>query len=79
VAETRVDDDLFLVEPASGEAFYLDSTGAALWRLLIEPQTLADIEAVFSAAFPDAPRERLAEDLRAILAEMVARGLAESV
>jgi sensor domain CHASE-containing protein len=77
VSETRVDDDLFLVEPASDEVFYLDTNGAALWRLLAEPKSMSEIERVFASAFPDVPAERLRHDLHSILAEMTRRRLVE--
>ena len=75
VGETRIENDVFLVEPGTDEVFYLDATGAALWRLLSEPRTPDEIEAVFAAAFPDVPRDRLGRDLAALLADLAARNL----
>jgi Coenzyme PQQ synthesis protein D (PqqD) len=75
VGETRIENDVFLVEPGSDDVFYLDATGAALWRLLSEPQTQDEIEAVFAAAFPDVPRDRLERDLAALLADLTGRKL----
>jgi hypothetical protein len=75
VGETRVESDVFLVAPGSDEVFYLDAVGAALWRLLAEPRGMAEIEDVFAAAFPDIAADRLARDLAAVLADMVARRL----
>jgi hypothetical protein len=79
VGETRIESDVFLVEPGTDEVFFLDATGAALWQLLSEPQTLFEIEAVFAAAFPDVPRDRLEGDLAALLAALAARKLVVAV
>jgi hypothetical protein len=76
---TVIDSDLFLVEPASEEVFYLDSLGHGLWRLLAEPQELEDILVVFRAAFPDTPVQRLRTDLLAALDNLMARGLVAAV
>jgi len=70
IAETAVDDELFLVHPGTQEIVHLDPPAAALWRLLAEPAGWAEIEAVFAAAFPDVPAERLAADLAAALATL---------
>ena len=42
VSETPVDDDLFLVSPATHEIVHLDRLAAALWRLLAQPQSRAE-------------------------------------
>ncbi len=52
VGETRIEGDVFLVQPGTDEVFFLDATGAALWQLLSVPQTLGEVETVFAAAFP---------------------------
>lgn len=75
VSETRVDDDLFLVEPESQEVFYLDPVASGLWRALAEPRTEEDIVALFAAAFPDTARADIARDIAMALAEMERRGL----
>jgi hypothetical protein len=75
VTETAVDDEIFLVEPASQEVFYLDPVTAALWRCLDEPQSEAEIAALFAAAFPDHDPAEIADDIAAALAEMTTRSL----
>jgi hypothetical protein len=76
VSETAVDDELFLVAPQTQEIVHLDALAAAVWRQLAEPATAADIAALFAAAFPDMPAERLRADIEAALAVLLAEGLA---
>jgi hypothetical protein len=53
VTETDIDDEIFLVEPASEEVFYMDTVSAGLWRLLAEPSSFEEIAAVYGAASSD--------------------------
>ena len=77
ITETAVDDELFLVDPDSQEILHLDPIAGGLWRLLRAPATLAEIEAVFREAFPDAPGAPLARDLAAALDTLLAAGFIE--
>lgn len=36
IAATEIDAETFLVEPDSGEAYYLDEVSSALWRFLTQ-------------------------------------------
>lgn len=75
VSENPMDDDLFLVAPVSGEIVHLDRMGAAIWHLLAEPQEMAEIQAVFAAAFPDSDADTLQGDLEQALETLKAVGL----
>ncbi len=75
VAETAIDDDLFLVEPATQEIVHLDLMAVAVWRLLEAPRTVAEIEAAFAEAFPDVPGERIAGDIDTALRRLLEQGL----
>jgi len=79
VTATAVDDEIFLVEPASQEVFYLDPVTAALWRCLDEPQGEAEIAALFGVAFPDTDPDAIGRDIAEALADMVARELVVTV
>ncbi len=79
VSETEVGDELFLVDPASGELFHLDRGARGLWTLLAEPSRFEAILATFRDAFPDAPADRIEFDLRRTLAELMGRGLVLTV
>ncbi len=75
VTETRLDSDVFLVEPHSDEVFYLDTVSSGLWRLLAEATTLAELQAAYREAFPEADSAAIDADVSAAFADMKARGL----
>lgn len=77
VVESEMEGDLFLVRPADGEIYHLDRMAAAVWSLLAEAQTRAEVLAIFREAFPDVGAERIAADLDAALGEMLTDGLLE--
>jgi len=79
VTETEIDGQLFLVEPGTQEVFYLDANGAALWRLLAEPQRLDDAAAVYGAAFPDTGMATVRRDLDRALKDLLDRGLIQAL
>lgn len=75
VSATEIDAETFLVEPDEGEVFYLDEVSSALWRLLADAQSEDDIVAIFVAAFPDTGADKVSNDIRAALDDMIARSL----
>lgn len=77
ISENRMGDDLFLVDPVSGEIHHLDMTATALWTLLAEPADMDGIIAIFGAAFPDQSAARLRADLEPALSAMIDGGLVE--
>ena len=79
VSETELDGEFFLVEPDSEEVFHLDTMGAGLWRLIAAPQSLEDSIVVYQAAFPDADRQTVENDLRTALQTLLDRGLVVAV
>ena len=75
VAATEIDAETFLVEPETGEVFYLDEVSSALWRFLAEPRSNAEIVVAFAEAFPDTGSDRIAADIQSALTDMKARDL----
>ena len=75
MTQTTLDDDVFLVEPASGEVFYLNAVTSGLWNLFAEPSTRADALDTYRAAFPDAPDDDVSKDVSAAIDDMRARDL----
>lgn len=55
VNATEIDAEIFLVDPAGNEVFYLDEVSSALWRLIEQPRRRSEIVETFAAAFPDIP------------------------
>jgi hypothetical protein len=75
IAETPVEDDIFLVVPETEAIFHLNAVGTALWRLLAEPRSRDDLVSLLSAAFPDAPSTAIASDVDAFLTNLNLGGL----
>ncbi len=75
IRATDVEGEFFLVEPESGQIFYLDRIASGLWRLLDEPQEEGEILATFREAFPDEPADRLEGEVAEALRGLVGDGL----
>jgi hypothetical protein len=76
VTATEIDDGIFLVEPETQDIFFLDAMSSGLWRLLSEPQSLAQMQGMVREAFPDQPAQAVDADVAAALADMVDQKLA---
>lgn len=75
-AVTRaVGDDLFVALPGEGSIHTLNAMAASVWRALEEPRTLAELCALFEAAFPDTEPRQIADDLAALLETLERDGL----
>lgn len=79
VSATEIDGDVFLVEPASEEVFYLNAVASGLWRALGDAADLAELQELMRSAFPDRAAGEVDADVAAIIAELVARRLVISV
>jgi hypothetical protein len=75
VRATDVEGEYFLVEPKSGQIYYLDQVTSGLWRLLAEPLSREELIEAYAEAFPEQPAEQLATQVAATLEEMLASGL----
>jgi hypothetical protein len=75
VRATDVEGEYFLVEPKSGQIYYLDQVTSGLWRLLAEPLSREELIGTYAEAFPDQPAEQVASEVAAALDEMLAGGL----
>ena len=75
ITEREVGDEVFLVNPDSDETYYLNVTGAALWRLLAEPTSLQDAVAILHDAFPDGDRAGIEANVAALFTDFVEHGL----
>lgn len=69
VVAREVEAETVLLDLASGRYFDLDDTGSWLWRRLSEGARLGDVVEELAARF-DAPREQLAADVVAFVAEL---------
>ncbi|MGE0155190.1 MAG: PqqD family protein [Reyranellaceae bacterium] len=75
VTATEIDEGIFLVEPETQDIFFLDAMSSGLWRLLDQPQSLAQMQDVVRAAFPDQPAAALDADVATALQDMVEQKL----
>ena len=76
----QVDEDVFLVHPDGVGIYNLNSTAAAIWRLMghsIDEQMTGDEMAeIMSAAFVAIPPERIKSDVENVLVELLNEGFA---
>jgi len=75
IAETMVEDDIFLVVPETEAIFHLNAIGTALWRLLTAPRSRDELVALLAAAFSDVSASRIAADVDMFLARLRDGGL----
>ncbi len=70
--EREVDDAIFLVIKGNNTVHHLNRTGAAIWRLMAEPTSIAEAVDIVHQAFPDVPVKRIETDVKTII-----KGLAD--
>ena len=73
-AETRIDDEIVIMNLASGDFFSLKDSAAAIWDLLDGSRSRAAVLAALSGEYAAAPAD-LANDLDIFLGELRAGGL----
>lgn len=74
VVARELDDAVFLVSPQDDAVFHLNATGAAVWRLLAEPLSVAEAVEVITSGFPDIPADRVRTDVEQLFEELRAGG-----
>ena len=73
-AETRIDDEIVLMNLASGDFFSLTETAATIWNLLDGTRNRAAVLAALTSQYDAAP-EAMANDLDTFLGELRGGGL----
>ena len=73
-AETRIDDEIVIMNLASGDFFSLEGSAATIWDLIDGTRDRAAVLAALSAEY-DAPPADLARDLDGFLGELRSGGL----
>ena len=73
-AETRIDDEIVIMNLASGDFFSLEDSAAAIWDLIDGTRTRAAVLAALADTY-DAAEADLARDLDDFLGELRAGGL----
>lgn len=71
VTVTELEGEFFLVEPNSGEIYYLDTIASGLWRATEEGATRGELIELMAAAFPEVPPETIRADVERVIGEMI--------
>jgi hypothetical protein len=69
-----VGDELVMLDSQTGECFGLNEVAAAVWRSLETPKSLAELRDTLLSDY-EVGAEQCSTDLRALLDELVDRGL----
>jgi hypothetical protein len=69
----------FLIDPDSEAIFSIDPLGEAIWALVGDGMTSAEIIDLITEAFPATDRARITADTSRFLAELARRGLAQPI
>lgn len=75
----EIDDELFLIHPATEAIHHVNQIGGAVWRILAKPMAVVDINILLSDAFPDETRVQIAASTRRLLNAMKAWELIREV
>ncbi|OQX30495.1 MAG: hypothetical protein B0D96_01545 [Candidatus Sedimenticola endophacoides] len=70
-----ISDSGFLASPDTGTLYHLNPTGSAIWHLLEQPTTHAEITSTLQAAFPNTPAELIVSDVKQIVTQLLERQL----
>ena len=75
VEAREVGNEFFLAAPRAGAIHHLDPMASAAWRILDQPRSSEEVVRLFQAAFPDAPRRKIAKDVGRLIESLEERGL----
>ncbi|WP_281982839.1 PqqD family peptide modification chaperone [Thalassorhabdomicrobium marinisediminis] len=78
VTETRAGEAWFLADSSGIAIYHLNGSSAAIWRLLAEPITLAEVCEVLCAAYPQVDPAAIRTDSEALLQNLAAARLIET-
>jgi hypothetical protein len=76
IVERRIDDAVFLVNPETDTVFYLNPLGTAIWQLLAQPISAAEVAAILQDVFPDVSPKEIADDVSGLLNNLHKKNLA---
>ena len=74
ISSATVRGDAVLLDTRRGKYYALNPTGAAVWELLLEPRSLAELRTALLERF-DVEPETLSDDLGQLLDELRQHGL----
>lgn len=74
IVAREIDDAVFLVGAGNDAVFHLNPVGAAIWRLLAEPISEAELRQTLADAFPQIPAGQVSRDLEKLIRDLDTRG-----
>jgi hypothetical protein len=74
VLATHFADEAVILDLRDGVYYGLDAVGARIWRLLEHPMSIHDLLEAIVSEF-DVPPARCEDDIRTLMADLMARGL----
>ena len=75
IAQRRVDESVFLIDPETDRVFYLDALSSGIWNLLGKPISMNDAVTIVQQAFPGTSSEKIAGDVSKLMNRMHRRHL----
>ena len=75
IAQRRIDDSIFLIDPDTDRVFYLDALSSGIWNLLEKPISMNDAVNIIQQAFPDVSSGKIARDVSKLMNTMRQRHL----
>ena len=70
-----IDGESFLADAQGAAIYHLNPVGSAIWTLLAEPVTMADMTELLSSAFPDVDEDQIRSDVTALINSLMSRKL----
>jgi hypothetical protein len=75
IGVVTIDGESFLADNQGAAIHHLNPVGSAIWTLLAEPVTMADMVDLLHLAFPDVGGEQVKSDLAALIDTLVSKNL----
>lgn len=76
VRSTVEQGEYVLLDLQSGDFFGLDELGSLIWSMIEQQKTVPEIVEAICSTY-DAPEERVTQDVSALIAQFVGKGLVE--
>ena len=75
----EVDGVVFLVDVRRDTVYHLNALGSGLWRLLARATDMETALAVVGQAFPDEEADALEKDVKALIGDLLKKGLVAEI
>ncbi len=75
ISVVSVDGESFLADAQGAAIHHLNSVGAAIWTLLAEPVSMAEMVELMLTVFPDEDSDRVKSDLAALIDTLISKNL----